>query len=321
MAILKTWPPVVAGMLCLGLGIGLMAVYGFFVEPLSREFGVGAAVLNIGPVALLLVPGILGTKIGKLADQLPIRGILLAGVSLAMLSLFAISQAPTLLLVALGFLSFSLGLTLYGPVVINGLLIKVYAGQEARALAVAAIGISLAAIVLPLLVGKLLEYLDWRTALLSLAAGLLIVLWLAILAGVPPGAAGTVPAAQHSTTTTFYRNPAFWLIGVCVALALNGSVVLAVSYPPHFASQGYTVTDAGWFLAVSGLSGLVGKSCLAWLGDATRNYAKWLVAVLLLLQIAGLVRRSACWDLARARLYRCTLTSTAGILMRPLSVR
>ncbi len=57
------------------------------------------------------------------------RRILLVGVSLAMLSLMAISQAPTLLLVALGFLCFSLGLTLYGPVVVNGLMVKMYPGQ------------------------------------------------------------------------------------------------------------------------------------------------------------------------------------------------
>ena len=288
MLILKTWLPVVTAMLCFGLGVGLMAVYGFFVAPLSQEFGVGVAVLNIGPVALLLVPGILGAAIGKLADRLPIRRILLVGVSLSMLSLLAISQAPTLVLVALGFLSFSLGLTLYGPVVINGLMVKLYPGLEARALAVAAIGMSLAAISLPLLVGSLLAHLDWRAALLCLAAGVLTVLWLAIIVGIPPGVVGTVPAAQDSTVATFYRNPAFWLIGLCVALGLNVAVVLGVSYPPYFASQGYTVADAGGFLAISGLSGLAGKSCLAWLGDATHYYAKWLVAALLLLQIAGL---------------------------------
>jgi len=275
-------------MLCLGLGVGLMGVYGFFVAPLSQEFGVGVAVLNIGPVALLLVPGILGAAIGKLADRLPIRRILLVGVSLSMLSLFAISQASTLLLVALGFLSFSLGLTLYGPVVINGLMVKLYPGLEARALALAAIGISLATIGLPLLVAALLAQFDWREALLCLAAGILTVLWLAIIVGIPPGVAGTVPAAQDSTVATFYRNPAFWLIGLSVALGLNVAVVLSVSYPPYFANKGYTVADAGGFLAISGLSGLAGKSCLAWLGDATRHYAKWLVAVLLLLQIAGL---------------------------------
>src|SRR5262249_2075872 len=124
MQTIKTWLPAIAGMFCLGLGVGLMGIYGFFVQPLSQEFGVGVAVLNIGPVALLLVPGILAPAIGKLADRLPMRQILLAGVGLAMLSLFAISAAPTLLLAALGFLSFSLGLTLYGPVVVNGLLVK-----------------------------------------------------------------------------------------------------------------------------------------------------------------------------------------------------
>ena len=54
-----------------------MGIYGFFVEPLSSEFGVGVAMLNVGPVALLLVPAILGSWVGKMADQLPIRNILL----------------------------------------------------------------------------------------------------------------------------------------------------------------------------------------------------------------------------------------------------
>jgi len=275
-------------MFCFGLGVGLMAVFGFFVTPMAQEFGASVALLNSGPVALLLVPGILGAWIGKLADRLPIRRILLAGVSVAMLSLAVISRAPTLVLVALAFLGCALGLTLYGPLVINALMVKLYPGREARALALAAIGMSLAAIFLPVLVGTLLAHLDWRDALLSLAAGILIVLWLAILVGVPPGIVGAVPPEQGARSTTIYRNPAFWLIGLCVALGLNVSVVLAVSYPPHFANEGYSVADAGWFLATSGLSGLAGKSCLAWLGDAARDYAKWLVAGVLCLQIAGL---------------------------------
>jgi predicted MFS family arabinose efflux permease len=300
---------------------------------LSREFGVGVAVLNIGPVALILVPGIIAPLIGKLADRLPIRGILLAGATLAMLSLFAVGLAPTLLLVALGFLSFSLGLTLYGPVVVNGLMVKLYPGREARALAVAAIGISLASATLPPLVGNLLAYLDWRTTLQALSVGLLIALWLVILGSVPRGIVGTAPDAEVLAGTAFYRQPAFWLIGLCVALGLNVSIVLAVCYPPHFTSQGYSVADAGWFLAVSGMAGLVGKTCLAWLGDATRHYAKWIAMALLMLEIAGLglllvaegaseVVTALCfWALAAALLYRCTPISTAGILMRPLLAR
>ncbi len=285
---LKTWLPAISGMFCFGLGVGLIGVYGFFVAPLSKEFGVGVAVLNIGPVALLLVPGILGPAIGKLADRVPMRQILLAGVSLTMLSLFAISAAPTLLLVALGFLCFSLGLTLYGPVVINGLLVKLYPGLEARALAIAAIGISVAVIIMPLLVGRLLAQFDWRQTLQVLATGLLVVLWLVILAGIPGGVVRTAFAGERMANAALYRNPNFWLIGLCVAMVLNVSIVVGVSYPPHFASQGYTVADAGRFLAASGMAGFVGKSCFAWLGDATRKYAKWIAAALLLLQIAGM---------------------------------
>jgi len=265
-----------------------MGIYGFFVEPLSSEFGVGVAILNVGPVALLFVPAILGAWIGKMADQLPIRNILLVGVTLGMLSLMAISHAPTLWLVALGFLSFSLGLTLYGPVVVNGLMVKLYPGREARALAVVAMGMSLAAATLPPLVGTLLEYYSWRSALQSLAAGALVVLWLAILIGIPKGVVLTPPTADAPVAKGFSSNKAFWLIGLCVALAMNVAIVLAVCYPPLFANKGYTMAEAGWFLALAGMTGLVGKSFLAWQGDDVRHYVKWLAAAMLILQSAGL---------------------------------
>ncbi|MFL3654381.1 MAG: MFS transporter [Halioglobus sp.] len=288
MQFLSPLRPVLTGMCCLALGPGIMGIYGFFVEPLSSEFGVGVAILNMGPVALLLVPAILGAWVGKMADQLPIRNILLVGVTLAMLSLMAISHAPTLWLVALGFLSFSLGLTLYGPVVVNGLMVKLYSGREARALAIVAIGMSLAAATLPPLVGTLLEHYSWRWTLQSLAIGALVVLWLAILIGIPKGVILTPSTGDAPVAKAFYRIKAFWLIGLCVALAMNVAIVLAVCYPPLFASKGYSMAEAGWFLALAGMNGLVGKSFLAWLGDNVRHYVKWLAAGMLILQSAGL---------------------------------
>lgn len=284
----KTWLPVITGMCCLGLGPGIMAIYGFFVQPLSQEFGVGVAVINAGPVALLLVPAFLGALIGKWADRLPVRNILLAGASLGMFSLLAIGHAPTLLMAALGFLGFSLGMSLYGPVVVNGMLVKLYPGREARALALAAIGISVAAVVLPPLVGSLLAYFEWRLTLQLLAGGLLVVLWVVILAGAPRGVVGTATCTEAPVAGAFYRTQAFWLIGLCMALGLNVMIVLSVAYPPFFTGRGFSVADAGWFLSMAGLSGLAGKSCLAWWGDAVRHFARWLVAGLLLMQIVGL---------------------------------
>jgi predicted MFS family arabinose efflux permease len=265
-----------------------MSIYGFFVEPLSREFGVGAAVLNTGPIALLLVPAFLGALIGNMADRLPIRNIMLAGASLSMFALIAIGLAPTLVWVALGFFSFSLGMSMYGPVVVNGMLVKLYPGREARALALAAIGMSVAAIILPPLIGSLLAFFDWRLALQILAASLLVVLWGMILAGTPRGVVETGGDSEAQVAGAFYRVKAFWLIGLCVALGLNVMIVLSVCYPPFFIGRGYTVADAGWFLAISGAAGLTGKSLLAWQGDAVRNHVTWLAAGLLLANAGGL---------------------------------
>lgn len=84
MQTIKTWIPAITGMGCLALGPGLIGIYGFFVEPLSREFVVGVALLNIGPAALLLVPGLVSPMVGKLTDRLPIRRILLIAGSLVL---------------------------------------------------------------------------------------------------------------------------------------------------------------------------------------------------------------------------------------------
>lgn len=286
---MKNWFPAITGMLCMALGPGLMSIYGFFVKPLSEEFGVSTALLNTGPVALILVPGFIGPLVGKLADRLPIRALLLTGASVAMAALFAVGMAPTLVLVAVAFLCFSTGLTFYGPVVVNGLMVKLYPGREARALAIAAIGISVASAVLPPLVGNLLAYLDWRTTLQGLSAGLFMALWLVILLGTPSGIVGSVPDNENHASRGIYRTPAFWLIGFSVALGLNVSIVLAVCYPPYFMGKGYSVAEAGWFLALAGMLGLLGKACLAWLGDSTRHGAKWLALVALLCQVVGLV--------------------------------
>jgi len=284
-------------MACLGLGAGLVSVYGFFVEPLAREFGVGAALLNIGPVALLLVPGVAAPFIGRLADRVPIRNLVLAGATLAMGALLATSRAPTLALAGLGFVVFALGFCCYGPVVVNGLMVKFYPGREARALAIAAIGISLATAVLPPLTGLLLAAFGWRTALALLAGGLLALLWLVVLWGMPGGIVGAPAQERHRVAAAIYRQRPFWLIGFCVALALNASVVLAVSFPPHFANEGYSVAQAGGFLSFAGIAGFVGKACIAWLGDAGRQRAHWLAAAVLGFQVAGFLALLAATDI------------------------
>jgi predicted MFS family arabinose efflux permease len=176
---------------------------------------------------------------------------------------------------------------MYGPVVINGLMVKLYPGREARALAIAAMGISFASALLPPLTGLLLGWMEWRQALLLLALALLVLLYAMVLTGIPAHAGGVSQAAGEEKTE-LTRGREFWLIGFCVALGFNVAIVLAICYPPYFLNEGFSVAQAGWFLSVAGMSGLAGKSAVAWLGDAGRKYARWLAAGLLLVQCLGL---------------------------------
>lgn len=278
-----------AGMTCLGLGAGLISLFGFFVEPVATEFSVGVATINIAPVALLLVPGIIAPMVGRLVDSWPIRKMLLGGSAFAMLSLFSISLSSSLWQAGLGFLGFAIGITFYGPVVVNGLMVKLYSGREGRALALAALGISVASVTLPPAIGAALAWLDWRQTLAVLSLSLLVVLWLWILLGIPADAGAEVDAPERSVDRGIYRQREFWLVGITVALTFNAMVILTICYPPLFTSRGFSAMQAGLFLAAAGTGGALGKLTVAMLADQLRLHARFFVAFLLLLKLLGLM--------------------------------
>lgn len=276
-------------MTCLGLGAGLISLFGFFVEPLSKEFGVGVATLNIAPVALLVVPGIIAPLVGRLVDSWPIRRMILGGSAFALLSLFAISLSSSLLQAGLGFLCFAIGITFYGPVVVNGLMVKLYPGKEGRALAIAALGISVASVTLPPTMGAAMEIVGWRQALGFMSIALLAILWAWVLLGIPANAGAVVQTQEAKVDRGIYRQAEFWLVGITVALTFNAMVILTICYPPLLINRGFSAVEAGLFLAVAGTGGAVGKITVALLADKLRPYARWLAAALLVVKLVGLL--------------------------------
>ncbi|QFU77418.1 MFS transporter [Halioglobus maricola] len=284
---MRNWFPAFAGMACLGFGAGLMSIYGFFVPALSEEFGVGAATINIGPVALMLVPGLAAPFVGKFADSMPIRRIILAGCTLAMLGLVLTSLAPSLAVAGLCFLLFALGMTLYGPVVVNSLMVKLYVGREGKALALVAAGTSIASAVLPPLVGAGLEMFGWRTALAALALTLLVVLWLLVWLCIPADIGASVGGAA-SKPAEIYRRREFWLVGVAVALVFNVSVLATICYPPLFISRGMDPVEVGLMLSISAIAGLSGKVFVAISADYLQDRPRVLAIGIMLVQCTGI---------------------------------
>lgn len=311
------WLPALATLGCQGLGIGLVGIFGFFIEPLSTEFNVSVSSINIAPVFLMLVPGLIGPMIGKFADQFAIKNIMLCGVLLAMGSLYGIAMAENIYYACLGFLGFSIGLSLYGPITVNALLIKIYKSKAGRALAIAAMGASIATTLLPFAVAWLISNFDWRYTLMVLSFSITVFLGSVIIKILPGRCVDSKLASdgQPSTTADFsIENPtavnpvststvtealvvekpvsylkdrAFWQIGIAVALAFNAALVMGISYPQHFGNMGFGLSEAAFLVSMVGLSGLIGKAFIATIVDKFRAHVRFVAATLICFQLLG----------------------------------
>lgn len=297
-----------------------MSVFGFFIAPLAETFSVSHGTITNAPIFLIIVPAFFGPIIGRIADRLPIRIVMMVGLCIATGSLYLISLAPTLLYAAFGFAMYVVGMSMCGPIVINSLLIKIYQQDSGRALAIAAMGASLAGITLPKWVAYLLIDNTWRDALASLAGGLFLLLAVVIFFGIPRSSAplkkrslndtaddvshlgipvedtaveDTAKVVSDSLTTvadkSFLKNRSFWLIGIAVAMTLNAALVLGVCYPPHLFSLGFSMDQAATILAMGGVGGIVGKLCVASVIDKFSQEIKYVASALILIKLLAII--------------------------------
>ena len=231
---LKVWLPALVSLVCLGLGMGLMGIYGFFADPLTEEFGISRAAFNAGPLFMLLMPAFLGPIAGRLADRVAIRNLLLFGVAVSMGSLFAMTQIISFSGVLLCFVGFAMGMVFYGPVSVNAFLIKHYQSRAGRALAIAAMGVSLASAALPWIMGQMMELYSWRTSLSILVVAMAVVLIGSIYFGLANEGGAEENSAEENpdvdtTDTAYLPQGTFWFIGLAVAIAFMSSLVVAIS--------------------------------------------------------------------------------------------
>ncbi len=278
-SMLKQWSTALAALVFQALGMGLIGVYGFYVTPVAEQFDVSIAAMNSGLALLLLLSGVMSPLLGRFIDGSELKPVILSGALIAALGLVMAAWVNSFSLLIVAFLLFSMGVILYGPVVCNLLLVRGYQTNRARALAIAAIGVSFASILLPVLVAALLNGMHWQTSLLVLA-GLVVI-------GVGGGALFLVrePSRielQETNTTDsqevnvsgFFGDVNFWMMGIVTAVLMSIMSLFALILVPHFLSVGLDNSQAALLMASSGLTGLCGKTCLAYLSDRIRPYLK-----------------------------------------------
>jgi MFS family permease len=277
------WWIVLVGAVGQAFGPGMLAVYGFVASPIVAEFGASDTQVGIGMSLAILGMAIASPLVGPFLDRGPIRAIMLGGVALAFTSLMALAQATSLWQLGVGFVVASIGLSLYGPLPVQVLLIRWFIERRGLALALAGIGYSAGSLAFPPATAWLVTHYGWRAAVQVIAATAAAVTLpiIAALVVARPEDRGQIPDGRPATRAPgedmrastrdvplaeITRNRNFWLIGLGTGLALGVSTA-TFFLVRHVETLGISAEEAAMVYIVMGLAGMAGKLISGTLSD------------------------------------------------------
>lgn len=301
------WIVVFVGAIIMMLVMGTtVSVFGLYVLPVSSEFGLSRADVNSGFALMNLGGAVIAPLVGRAADTFPVRRVMAAGALCYALASITIGLSDKLWLNAL-----VLGMIL--PVTIGGMtsfgvmamVTRWFEAQRARALSLAAIGMSLGSVVMAPFVGWMIGNVGWREMLVGqgIVIGTIFLLLIFVLRDRPgpddiePRLAGTehlpppppVAAADQKPLSTreILGKPAFYIIAVTMALGMGTVQAMTISLIPMVQETGIgTAAAAAGLISIMGVAGIVGRLALAAVGDRVN---KAIALSISLAAFAGLV--------------------------------
>ena len=280
------WRFVALGALAQGLALPLLGAFGIVATPLIEEFGVSTTQLGLGMSLAILATALAGPPLGAALDRGPLRAIMLSGVALMFVSVLALSRGAALWQLAACFTFATVGMSMYGMLPVQVILVNWFVLRRGTALSLAWAGTSVGALIVPPMTAWLIEWLGWRHALVALAAGAVVLAVPAIARLVKrPEELGQTPdgipsrprphepvhergeaVRETSEVPSWLRNWNFWLIGGGVGLALSVSVA-TFFLVRYLETLGISRTRAALVPSSMAVFGIVGKLTAGWLID------------------------------------------------------
>jgi MFS family permease len=330
------WYVVAAAIVIYALVLGsTFASFGLYILPVSEEFGLSRADINTGLIVLNLGNAAMAPIIGRLLDRVSVRKLMMASSLLFAGSMAIISQSHSLTLdAALIAAPVAAGVLGGGTISISVMLARWFKVYRARAMALAALGMSLGGIIVAPVIGKLIELQGWRFSVLvtGLVSGLIMALLAFLMRDLPgpddvevrgvPAGEDARPAEQPPALSASPAGPPpkvmdilwmrlFWvLVG---GIAFGGAVGqgVTISLVPIALEAGLTTMQGAVLISATGISGLAAMLTLAAWGD--RMDRTTLLALVMLSSVVP------CALLLVAKTY-LALIATALILGIALSV-
>jgi sugar phosphate permease len=281
------WVVVIVGALIMMLTMGTtVGVFGLYVLPVGEEFGLSRAEVNSGFALMNLGGAVIAPLVGRASDTFTARRVMVAGALCYALASVTIGLSHNLWLsaavIALVLPVTVGGMTSFG---VMALVTRWFAAQRARALSLAAIGMSLGSIVMAPFVGWMLGSVGWRHMLVGqgVVIGLLFLVMIFFLRDrpgpndiepVPAGTPVAPPAAPQTTADTkplstreILSRPAFYVIALTMAFGMGTVQAMTISLIPMVQETGIGMAAAAGLISIMGVAGILGRLALAAVGD------------------------------------------------------
>jgi len=260
----------ICGAMIVTLSMGIRHGFGLWLQPITQEQGWSRQAFSLAIAIQNLSWGVIGVFAGMLADKLGAFRVLLAGAVLYALGLAGMAFSPTPLTFALtaGVL---IGAAQAGTTyaVIYGVIGRqIPADKRSWAMGVAAAAGSFGQFLMVPVEGQLIARLGWQTALLVLAAMVLIIVPLAFGLREPRHEATGVRRSQTimQAAREAFGYPSFMLLAAGYFVCGFQVVFIGVHMPSYLRDKGLSPEVASYALALIGLFNVFGTYIAGSLG-------------------------------------------------------
>jgi len=288
------WVVVAAGALITCVAMGAMFALPVYLQPMVEDTGWSRAGISAAMTVGFIVMGVSGFGWGTLSDRIGARPVVLMATVLLGAGLLLGSQASDILVFqfAYGGLVGAAGGAYFAPIISTTL--GWFDKNRSLAVSLVSIGGGIAPMVITPFASYLIQTNGWRSAMLSIAIGALIVIVPAALLirraptvdELAPTPSAVAPPKQASAGWSALRTPQFIVLAsvffLCCA-AHSGPIFHTVSYAMIC---GASALAAASIYSVEGLAGLFGRVIFGVLAD--RLGVRRVIVAGLVLQAVGI---------------------------------
>ena len=299
---------IVAACFIIALYMSGTVFYGFtaIFEPIAEEFGWSYTSISIAASIRGLEAGLLAPVVGIMVDRWGPRRLIFGGVLCIGLGLLLLSRVQSIGMFYAAFILMSLGISSCGISVTATAVANWFRRRVGLATGIMICGYGSSGILVPLMV-RLIDVYDWRTAIVIMSIGMLVIgLPLSLLLRHKPEQYGYLPDGEERsavfsdekavkqltkevsiTARQAMKTRAFWLVVLAVMPQFIVMPAVITHVMPYLSSIGMARTTSGLVATAIPLLSIGGRFGFGWFAD--RYVAKRLSAFALILLTLGLV--------------------------------